>query len=197
MPAPSDEPRIPFSRGPGLAVVAGLVILGMGIPAYLMWQVPRLEAERDRIRAEAPTESIGKLELWFQFGQPQIHTALTNARFSASRPWYVSHVRTVPDGPPEIWGIDFSDLDHNEVVRREGLEVRVVLSAPVLMERAELTGIHNEGVPRFGPDQEVDASDLVRRRLEGYFREFSSALGRDIPEARFVVQVGDSTTEEN
>lgn len=200
-PASTPAPRAAFRRGPGLWVLAALVTAGMGLPAFLQWKVPQLEAERDRILREAPTEPEGKLARWFDFGQPQLHHALRTARFSAAQPWYVSHVVDVDEGEPEVWGIDLSflddpELDHDSVFRLEGLTVRIVLEAPRLLARTELAGTRTQGVPRFAAGQELDAADLTRRRLETYFESFSAALARDVPGSRLVVQVGDAGTEE-
>ena len=75
--------RKQFTRTPGLLILGGLVVLGMGVPVYYLWSVPRLEARAASIRAAAPTDPEGRVGMWFEFGQPKIHHALVQARFGA------------------------------------------------------------------------------------------------------------------
>lgn len=181
-----------FARAPGLAILVGLVALGMGVPAYLRWAVPRLEARRDAILAAAPTEPAGRLARWFEYGQPRIHEALVKARFSAERPWFVTHLRApaAADRPPEIFGIDFTGLPE-DVVRLDGLEVVVDLPAPELLARDVLVGDRALGVPVFPADgPPADPRELARARLERYLGRVGEALAKDIEGARLVVEVG-------
>lgn len=180
------------ARAPGLVVLVGLVAVGMGIPAYLRWAVPRLEARRDAILAAAPTEPIGRLARWFEYGQPRLHEALVKARFSSERPWFVTHVvapRSAQE-PPEIWGIDLADLPI-DVVRLEGLSVVVALPAPERLARDVLVGDRALGVPVFPADGPApDGRELAERRLERYLGRVGEALEKDIEGARLVVEVG-------
>jgi len=178
-------------RAPGLIILVGLVGLGMGIPAFLIWRVPQLESKRDQILAEAPTEPEGMVEVWLQkVGRPQIHNALVMARFSAERPWYVSHVvrPDSADEPPEIWGIDFTELPI-DIVQRDGMEVYVDLSEPKLLARDVLVGDKAQGVPVFTrASVPADTGAIVRERIEGYLRKLGEGLAEDIRGARLAVR---------
>ena len=156
----------------------------MGIPAYLKWKVPQLEAERDRMREQAPSEPEARLARWFEFGQPQIHNSLVAARFSAEQPWYVSHVvAPVSEAePPQIWGIDLADPDPDQVVVQDGLTVKIVLPAPTLLARDVLVGDKARGVPVYPAGAEVDPARLAADRLGAYFyfARMGAALEKDI-----------------
>jgi len=173
-------------------VLIVLIALGMGIPAYLIWAVPRLEANRDRILATAPTEPEGQVEVWLQeVGRPQIHNAMIMARFSSAWPWYVSHVvGAAGDDAPEVWGIDFTELEPG-ITTREGTSIVVTLAAPKLLTRSALTGDKALGVPVFASDQRpADARALAQERLSRYLGDLGGALADDIRGARLVVDVG-------
>jgi hypothetical protein len=195
-PSESVEPHAPgpgFRRLPGLPLLAALIVVGMGVPAYLKWMVPRLEARRTRILSEAPTEPEGRLARWFEFGQPRIHEALVASRFSAQRPWLVTHVvaQEDPTEPPEVWGIDFTDLPQG-VIRQDGLAVRVELAEPVLLGREVLTGSSALGVPVFAFGVEYpDPKLLAKQRIEFSLSSITAGLVKDIPAARISVEVGD------
>lgn len=200
----------PFRRMSGLPILVALVGAGMLLPAFLQWKVPQLETKREELLGSAPTDPEGKLALWFRFGQAQIHQALMGARFSGAQPWYVSYVRETegPAQPPEVWGLDLGGLDPgdveatkavmDELIRLDGLEVRLVLPEPTLLAETDLSGRKVQGIPRFAAGEDLDGADLTRRRLEGYyfFSKLAAALARDVPGATFVVQVGDSVTPE-
>ena len=113
------------------ALLLAIIAVGMGIPAYLRWAVPRLETRAAEMRADAPTEPEGRVATWFQFGQPNIHNALVLARFSTEQPWYVTHVvaSQSPDDPPEVWGMNFANLSP-DVLHVEGMNVVLELPAP-------------------------------------------------------------------
>lgn len=181
----------PIRRASGIGVLAAIVVVGLAVPTYYLWAVPRLKQEADRLRVEAPDEPAERLGVWFHFGQPQIHTALVRARFSADRPWYVSHVvQGREDEAPVIYGIDFTDLPV-DVVQHEGLEVRVVLPAPTLLARDVLVGDKAFGVPVYAQAAAVpDGRVIAKERLERYFADMAAALGKDIPGARLVVEIG-------
>jgi len=183
-----------FTRTRGLLTLIGLVILGMGIPAYLKWKVPQLEAERDRMLEQAPSEPEARLARWFEFGQPQIHNSLVAARFSAEQPWYVSHVvAPVSEAePPQIWGIDLADPDPDQVVVQDGLTVKIVLPAPTLLARDVLVGDKARGVPVYPAGAEVDPARLAADRLGAYFyfARMGAALEKDIEGASLEIHVG-------
>lgn len=186
-----------FPRARGFPLLLAIITVGMGIPAYLRWVVPRLETRAAEMRASAPTEPEGRLATWFQFGQPNIHNALVLARFSTDRPWYVSHVVASddPEEPPEVWGIDFSNLSP-EVLSVEGMDVVLRLPAPRLLARDVLVGDKAFGVPVFATRDELDPCDLVEARLDRYLERTRAGLQRDIPGAGLVVVVGDEDSPE-
>ncbi|MCP3915862.1 MAG: hypothetical protein GY711_09920 [bacterium] len=186
----SDSTR--FRRLPGLPLLGALIVVGMGIPAYLKWMVPRLEARRVQILADAPSEPEGRLARWFEFGHPRIHEALVAARFSAERPWLVSHVVAPadPSGDPEVWGIDFSDLSQ-DVIRHDGLAVRIAFDAPSVLAHEALRGDNALGVPVFGTGVEhPDPRQLAKERLEFTLQRVREGLAKDIPEGRLSIEVG-------
>jgi hypothetical protein len=183
----------PERRPPGMLILLALIAVGMGIPAYLIWAVPRLEADRDRILATAPTDPEGQVEVWLQaVGKPQIHNAMLMARYSNKWPWYVSHVvqSAASDQAPEIWGIDFTDLS-TDIVRREGTTIVVALGAPKLLKQAYLKGDKAMGVPVFAAAAPpADPRDIARERLGRYLGTLGGALADDIKGARLLVEVG-------
>ena len=187
----NDAPQ-PIRRVSGVGVLTAIVVVGLAIPTFYLWVVPRLKQEADRLRVESPAEPDERLAVWFRFGQPQIHTALVRARFSASQPWYVSHIvqATEAGEPPAIYGIDFTDLPV-DVVQHEGLEVRVVLPAPTVLARDVLVGDKALGVPVYAADAEIPDPRLIAKlRLERYFEDMTAAVAEDIPTAVLVVEIG-------
>lgn len=187
-----SHPPPPKGRPRGLWILAALVTVGMGVPAYLQWAVPRLEARRDEVLASAPSEPEGMLARWFEFGQPRVHEALTKARFSADQPWFVTHLIAPVNAEeaPRIWGIDFTDIQP-DVIALDGLTVRVVLEAPRLLGRDVLVGDRAMGVPVFQPGAEIpDPRRMAKERLERYLGRVGEGLARDIDGARLAVEVG-------
>ncbi|MFT7478215.1 MAG: hypothetical protein ACI80N_001494 [Gammaproteobacteria bacterium] len=181
-----------FTRIRGLPLLIGIIAVGMGVPAYYMWSVPRLKARADDIRAAAPTDAVGRLAEWFRFGQPNIHNALILARFSAEQPWYVTHVISgqSADEPAQIWGFDFTDLSP-DVLRVEDTTVYLEFPAPTLLERGVLVGDKALGVPVYDSAELLkDPCAMARGRLERYLERTRSALVRDIPGADLVVRIG-------
>ena len=179
-------------RAQGLLVLTAIVTAGMGIPAYLQWKVPYLEADRDRILSEAPTDTVGRVELWFHYGQPLVHHALQGARFSSTQPWFITHAVRTPDGslPPQIWGIDFENLSPDVLVR-DGSVVRLELPAPKLLFENVLVGDKAGRVPVFDKGGEIpDPRVFARQRLERYLDRAISGLHRDIEGSRFEIVIG-------
>jgi hypothetical protein len=172
-------------------LLAGIIVVGMGIPAFFRWKVLELEEERIELLRNAPDEPQARLALWFQHGQPRIHEALVKARFSRAQPWIVSHV-VAPASQveaPEIWGIDVEDL-LQDVVRQDGLVVRVTLPGPTLLARDVLVGDNALGVAVFAPDARPDGRVLARDRIEFFLARLIEALPRDIPGTRISVEIG-------
>lgn len=189
---PAAEAPLTIRRASGIGVLTAIVVVGLAVPTYYLWVVPRLKQEADRLRVEAPGEPVERLGVWFRFGQPQIHTALVRARFSAARPWYVTHVVQAAEAgePPTIYGIDFTDLPV-DVVQHVGLEVRVVLPAPAVLAHDVLVGDKALGVPVYAAGAEVPDPRLIAKlRLERYFEGMAEAVAKDIPTAYLVVVIG-------
>jgi len=187
-----DAPTARLPRAHGLLVLVIIVAAGMGIPAYLQWKVPQLEATRDRILAEAPTDTEGRVRAWFVYGQPLVHNALTKARFSSEQPWFITHVvrSSTPSRPPQIWGLDFEDLSP-DVLSIDGTVVRLTLPAPSLLLEDVLVGDKAGRVPVFEEGSEIpDPRVFARGRLERYLERPITGLSRDIEGARFEIEVG-------
>ncbi len=190
-PAPNSRGARRFS---GLFVLAGIVVLGVLSGAgYYHYQRPKVAAEMERLRAEAPDTPRGRLELWHRHGAAQIHHRLSNfGRFAPDKPWLVTHAIAAQDGgAPELWGVDCEALPR-ELSRLEGLTVVVELPAPRPLARAELSAEQRSHVPVFAPgaappDARALLVDLALYLLEGMPR----ALERDIEGARLVVRVAE------
>lgn len=173
-------------------LLLGLIVVGMGIPAFFRWKVYALGQERDQILAEAPSEPAARLALLFRQIRPHILQALQRARFSAERPWIVSHVvaPVSADEPPEVWGIHaIDDLDH-DVARVDGLEVRVRLPAPRLLGREVLVGDNAMGVQVFAAPGPADPRELLRDRVEFVMKPLIESIPEDVPGTRVSVEVG-------
>lgn len=179
-------------RPPGLVLLVGLIVVGMGIPAFFRWKVYALGKERDRILAEAPSEPAARLELLFRQIRPHILQALQRARFSAQRPWIISHVvAPAREGePPEVWGIHAIDDVGPYVARVDGLQVRVELPAPRLLGREVLVGDNAMGVQVFAAPGPADPRELLRDRVEFVMKPLIESIPEDVPGTRVSVEVG-------
>jgi len=179
-------------RPNGLAVLAGIVLLGLGAGAgYYHYKSPKLAAELEHTLAGAPSTPRGKLELWHRYGAPNIHHRLTDvARFSAEMPWLITHAVASPAGAdPELWGIDCTALSR-ELSHLEGLTVVVELPRPRLLGRGKLVGDQADCVPVYGsaalvPDARARLEDLARFFLE----DMPRALAQDIEGATLEIRV--------
>ncbi len=179
-------------RPPGTWILLALIAVGMGIPALYRWAAVKLKDDRETLLAGASSLPEARLAQWLEFGAPQIHHALEMARFSDRQPWYVTHVVAPASAnePPSIFGIDFTALP-KDVARQDGMLVRVVLEAPVLLARDVLVGDRALGVPVFQPDAPApDGRALALKRLVPYLEYLGRGLVRDIPGARIVIEVG-------
>jgi hypothetical protein len=197
MTAAADSPR-PASglASNGLWLVLALVVVGMGIGTiYYRWKAPPLIAERRAMLASLPKEGEPRLQAWMDFGPPMIHNRLRYLRLSEQQPWIVTHVVEQPDGPPAVFGVDFTELPV-EMTTRDGMTVVVSLPAPRELARAEPRGDLARSVPRFRPGQAIPAAD---RRLEEMVEyalrhpdDFIARMERDVAGATLVVEVGAS-----
>ena len=87
----SDEPRgVPRGepRGvPGLLVLLGIVVIGLGSgAAYYHYKRPRLAAELQAKIEASPKTPEGRLEQWHVFGETQIHHRLSQSVDRTSNP---------------------------------------------------------------------------------------------------------------
>jgi hypothetical protein len=188
---PEQGTRTPGLRAPGIPILLALIVMGMGIPAIYRWQSKVLGNERDKMLASVPDEPKARLGKWFQFGQPPILEALLASRFSAERPWIVSHmVAPEEEGqPPEIWGIDQQTITTDMVVL-DGMVVRVILPAPEVMDRDVLVGDSALGVQVFEAPGPPDPRIMLRKRVEYAIERLMRVLPQEIPGALISVEVG-------
>ena len=141
---------------------------------------------RDRIRAEAPTTAEGRVQLYMQLAAPGVYEALTKSRFSADRPWIVTHV-VAPEGEgkaPEIHGVDITDLPRS-CVYQDGLEVVIQMPGPSLLARDVLVGDNALGVPVFPAGEAPPAEELLEARLRFALKRMMQSLPEDIAGASY------------
>lgn len=170
-------------RPPGLLVIAGIVVLGLGSgAAYFHYQEPRLKADLERQIAESPKTAEGRLAIWHLHGGPQIHHRLTNfGRWSNELPWLITHAVQVPDGGLSLWGIDCTSIAPGALTRVEGMHVVVELPAPGPLGVRWLTQAELRFVPVYAreadvPDPAARLEFLCRSLLGG----IPAALEKDI-----------------
>lgn len=191
VPSLSAHPRRGAARVNGLAVLVGIVLVGLATGAgFYRYQRGKMDARLAAELAEAPETPAERAALWLRFGGPQIHHRLAVVgRFAPAQPWLVTHAVARAEGEPELWGIDCASLPR-ELAHLEGLTVVVALPAPRLLARASLDGEQVQRVPLFAPEASPDAaqrlSELALYLLEG----IPGALERDVPGAKLVIRVG-------
>ena len=177
------QPRV---RPWGLLILFAIVGVGMGIPAFTIWQKKLAVQNRDRIRAEAPTTAEGRVQLYMQLAAPGVYEALTKSRFSADRPWIVTHV-VAPEGEgeaPEIHGVDITELPRS-CVYQDGLEVVIQMPGPSLLARDVLVGDNALGVPVFPAGEAPPAEELLEARLRFALKRMMQSLPEDIAGASY------------
>jgi len=186
-------------RASGLIALAAIVVAGLVAPGYFHWKAPEIRARRLSTEAEvagAPTSPAGRIAAWTRFGgDPQIHNRLQAMRFSAEQPWLVTHALRTPDGDAgrgevEFHGIDLGDMPR-ELVVVQGFEVRLVLPEPRVLGRGPLRGDHAGFVPVYEPGAAVpDPRARAREILLWALEDLGRALERDVPGARFTIEIG-------
>lgn len=179
-------PPVPRVRPWGLLILFAIVAVGMGIPAFTIWQKELAVQNRDRIRAEAPTTGEGRVQLYMQLAAPGVFEALTKSRFSAERPWIVTHmVAPAAEGEaPEIHGVDITELPRS-CVYQDGLQVVIQMPAPTLLARDVLVGDNALGVPVFPAGEAPSAEDLLDSRLRFALKRMMQSLPEDIEGASY------------
>lgn len=177
------EPRV---RPMGLWILLVIVAVGMGIPAFTIWQKELAAQNRDRIHAEAPTTSEGRVQLYMTLAAPGVYEALTKSRFSSAQPWIVTHVvAPAAEGePPSVYGVDVSELPRS-CVYQDGLEVVIQMPEPTLLTRDVLVGDNALGVPVYTPDQSPDGPALLEARLRFALKRMMESLPEDIEGASY------------
>ena len=176
----------PASRRPsGFWLLVGVVVVGMGASAGLFrygWtKVEATEARNRETREAGPTGAMERLDLWLEFGEPQLQHRLTMLRFSSLHPGLITHTVVHPDAPAEIWGVDLSGT-HPARLERDGLELTAYLPEPRLLGHGVLTGMNADRVPAYAagseiPDPVARAHDLLEHFLGEFLRD---GLGVDI-----------------
>ena len=179
-------PPVPRVRPWGLLILFAIVAVGMGIPAFTISQKELAVQNRDRIRAEAPTTAEGRVQLYMQLAAPGVYEALTKSRFSAARPWIVTHmVAPASEGEaPAIFGVDITELPRS-CVYQDGLEVVIQMPAPSLLARDVLVGDNALGVPVFPAGETPPAEDLLDSRLRFALKRMMQSLPEDIEGASY------------
>ena len=185
-------------RASGLIALAGIVVAGLVAPGYYHWKAPEIRARRlstEAAVAGAPTSPAGRIADWTRFGgDPQIHNRLQAMRFSAEQPWLVTHAIGAPSDAGrdevEFHGIDLGDMPR-ELIAVDGLEVRLALPEPRALGRGPLRGDHAGFVPVYAagaavPDPRARAREILAWALE----DLGRALERDVPGARFTIEIG-------
>lgn len=169
-----------------------LVASGFGIGAlYYSYKEPRVRAQIQRELDAAPTTEEGRLDHWILFGAAQVHHRLSVvARISEDQPWLVTHAVTPDgDGPPEVYGIDVSDLPR-DLVQREGMAAVLSLPAPTLLGRAELQGDNARHVPRYASGTEVpDPVARLEDLVDWFLKDLAKALKGDIETASLTARI--------
>jgi hypothetical protein len=196
MAAAADSSRSsPALRSNGLWLVAGLVVVGMGIGAvYYRWKAPPLIDELRAMLEALPKEGEPRLEAWMMFGAPMIHNRLRYLRLSEQQPWLVTHVVEQQGGPPAVFGIDFAELPVG-MTTRTGMTVTVRLPAVRELARAEPRGDHARAIPRYRagqapPDPNRRAEEMVLYALR-HPDDFIARMERDIEGATLTVSAGE------
>jgi hypothetical protein len=180
-------------RPPGLLVLSGIVVLGLGSgAAYYHYKQPMLAAELQEKIDAAPKTLEGRLAAWHAIGAPQIHHRLSKfARFTPELPWLVTHAVVFEDGgPPELWGIDCDTLPQR-VSKIEGMSVVIDLPAPRALGRYELVGDMVRHVQSTARDSGFDGGDRLKDIAIHLLEGMPAALEKDIEGARIRVRIND------
>lgn len=190
---------------PGARSFAVLVAIGF-LSSVILFRVLAGEqvAETRRRLAAVDDSAEGRLDLWAEWGTPQIHNRLLHMRIhSPEQPWLVTHaILPEPDSDPEgevrVFGIDFGDLTR-DLTHQEGRTLTLELVPVTEIARARLLGDNSRRVPRYtseeaAPDGNLRAVEMLAWAL----RTPSDVLGafaKDHPACRFRIRVGGAESE--
>ena len=181
-------------RLPGLVVLIGIVLVGLGSgAAYFHYKQPKLAAELQARVDAIPRTPAGRLAAWHEFGGPQIHHRLSKfARFTPELPWLVTHaVRDPAGGDPELWGIDCDALPR-ELSHLEDLTVVIELPAPRALGRRPLEGDMVRHVPLVAEGAGFDASERLRELGLFLLEGLPAALEKEIPGASIQLRISEN-----
>ena len=182
-----------FRHASGLGTLTLMIVVGVGVTAgYFHWKAADAKAEWDASLAAEPTSPEGRVARWLDWGRPMLHSRLKTMRLSRQQPWLVTHTvaSRVEGEPPEVFGIDLTDLPR-DVIRQEGMTVRIELPAPRLLHRTFLVGDNAQRVLTVSPRAPApDAVELARELVLFFVEGMKKALEEDIPGARLVIAIG-------
>jgi hypothetical protein len=185
------------ARRSGLLMLGLLVLLGFLPAAYYFYKRPRLERERAAALAAAPNTLSARLEQWKRFGDPMIHRRLAVVgRFSADKPWLVTHVIRAEGGGFDFFGVP-ADLLPNEITRLEGSTIVLELPAPRWLGRGTMQGDSGAYVPIVEASLDAQAAQRsAEERLVSLalflLEDLPARLERDIAGARLEVRVAEA-----
>jgi hypothetical protein len=202
MQQPADPPPPRAKRGMnGLVLLLLLVVAGMGITsAYYQWKAPKLIAERKALIAAESKEPEARLARWLEVNGALIHHRLQQLRISPREQWLVTHevLSDDPKEPPELWGVDLTQLAP-EWSRREGLRIVVDLPGARSLGRSFVPEDKELYIPKVAPGEPApDAQQSAQRAssiAEHALAPLIEALPKDIPGAELAVRVGGSERE--
>jgi len=183
-------------RVSGLVVLVGIVAIGLGSgAAYYHYKQPRLAAALAAELAAAPTTAEGRVQQWELSMAPNVHHRITRVgRFSAERPWLVTHAVRGPSGGLVFHGLDLERLPER-LTRPEGMAVVVDLPAPVALGPGELDPESARFVPVLDADlPPSEAAARLRGQVVWLLDRLPEALAHDIEGARIEVRVGGPET---
>jgi hypothetical protein len=180
------------ARASGLAVLVGIVVLGLLTGAGLYRYQRRAQDERLTAElARAPKDPAERLALWLHLVGPQIHHRLAVVgRFTSEMPWLVTHAVSDGAGPPELYGVDCAKLP-KDLAHLEGLVVVVELPAPVVLGRVALEGEAAHRVPLYATVSAPHASERLSALALYLLEDMPRALERDVPGASLRIHVAD------
>lgn len=190
---------------PGGRSFAILVAIGFLSSVFLFRILASEQVAETRRRLAAVDDSAeGRLDLWAEWGTPQIHNRLLHMRIhSPEQPWLVTHAvlpepGADPEGEVRVFGIDFEDLTR-ELTHQEGRTLTLELVPVTEIARARLLGDNARRVPRYtSEDVAPDGNQRAVEMLDWALRTPSDVLGafaKDHPACRFRIRVGDAEAE--
>lgn len=177
----------------GLAILGAIVLAGFGmVLIYSLYYQPMMKEKTLQKLESAPTDTEGKLELWREFGAPQIVEHLRALRVSPEQDFLASFVvQPEGDGSPKVYGLDLSGIGENSV-ERSGQDLIVRLPEPGLVAEERLRGPNSEMVPVFPAGSDLpDPRERIRFLFDFKFESLVSRLQGDLPGVRVTFALGE------